>query len=150
MTRILVDKHDVKLLDLIIFFSVSWTCLRSQILDPAAVRTSAPASKSPSSMSSYCGETWFQDEHDWGGNDNDGNGNTDNLNLASSSQLYLDNMAKSGGGRSNLNNINSNTTSITEVTQKMESKLNIIEVGSIILKYFTVFTVYIFYTEYHI
>ncbi|XP_071521073.1 programmed cell death protein 2-like [Panulirus ornatus] len=105
----------------------SWTCLRSQILDPAAVRTSAPASKSPSSVSSYCGETWFQDEHDWGGNDNDGNGNADNLNLASSSQLYLDNMAKSGGGRSNLNNINSNTNSITEVTQKMESKLNIIE-----------------------
>lgn len=105
----------------------SWTCLRSQILDPAAVRTSAPASKSPPSVSSYCGETWFQDEHDWGGNDNDGNGNADNLNLASSSQLYLDNMAKSGGGRSNLNNINSNTNSITEVTQKMESKLNIIE-----------------------
>ncbi|XP_042239043.1 programmed cell death protein 2-like [Homarus americanus] len=105
----------------------SWTCLRSQVLDLAAVRTSVPPSKCPPSVSSYGGESWFQDEHDWGGNDNDGNGNADNYNLASSSQLYLDNMAKTGGGRSNLNNMNSNTTSITEVAQKMESKLNIIE-----------------------
>ncbi|XP_045593705.1 programmed cell death protein 2-like isoform X2 [Procambarus clarkii] len=107
--------------------SNSWTCLRSQILDPAAARTTSPSSKSPPSVSSFGGESWFQDEHDWGGNDNDGNGNADNFNLASSSQLYLDNMAKTGGGRSNLNNINSNTASITEVAQKMESKLNIIE-----------------------
>ncbi|KAK8374386.1 hypothetical protein O3P69_011750 [Scylla paramamosain] len=110
----------------------SWTCLRSQILDPASIRTSAQAPKSPS----YTSETWFQDEQDWGsGNDNDGNRNADNFNLApSSSQLYLDNMAKttsgggSGGGNSdNLNNMNSNTTSITDVAQKMENKLNIIE-----------------------
>lgn len=81
-------------------------------------------------MSTYGGETWFEDGDDWGGNDNDGNGNTDNLNLASSSQIYLDNMAKTGGGgRSNLNNMNSNTTSITDVAQTMENKLNIIEVG---------------------
>lgn len=83
---------------------------------------------------------WFQDEQDWGtGNDNDGNGNADNFNLApSSSQLYLDNMAKTttsgggsgGGGSDNLNNMNSNTTSsITDVVQKMENKLNIIEVS---------------------
>ncbi|KAG7159476.1 programmed cell death protein 2-like 1 [Homarus americanus] len=77
----------------------SWTCLRSQVLDLAAVRTSVPPSKCPPSVSSYGGESWFQDEHDWGGNDNDGNGNADNYNLASSSQLYLDNMAKTGGGR---------------------------------------------------
>lgn len=110
----------------------SWTCLRSQILDPSAVRTPAPAPKSPA----YTSETWFQDEQDWGsGNDNDGNRNADNFNLGpSSSQLYLDNMAKttSGGGSGgsesdNLNNMNSNTTSITDVAQKMENKLNIIE-----------------------
>lgn len=114
--------------------SHSWTCLRSQIVDPSAVRTSAPAPKSPS----YSSEVWFQDEQDWGtGNDNDGNGNADNFNLGpSSSQLYLDNMAKTttsgggsgGGGSDNLNNMNSNTTSsITDVAQKMENKLNIIE-----------------------
>lgn len=98
------------------------------------MRTSAPAPKSPS----YTSETWFQDEQDWGsGNDNDGNRNADNFNLGqSSSQLYLDNMAKttSGGGSGgsdsdNLNNMNSNTTSITDVAQKMENKLNIMEVS---------------------
>ncbi|XP_066961607.1 programmed cell death protein 2-like [Macrobrachium rosenbergii] len=106
----------------------SWTCVRSQIIDHSAVRTSSPPNKSPSLVSSRGGETWFEDEDDWGGNDNDGNGNADNFNLASSSQLYLDNMAKKGNDRSNLNNMNSNTSStITDVAQSLESKLNIIE-----------------------
>ncbi|MPC17290.1 Programmed cell death protein 2-like [Portunus trituberculatus] len=129
----------------------SWTCMRSQILDPTSIRTSGQAPKSPS----YTSETWFQDEQDWGsGNDNDGNRNADNLNLGpSSSQLYLDNMAKttSGGGSGsgssdNLNNMNSNTTSITDVAQKMENKLNIIEAST--SAYYWLITFYVHYWAY--
>ncbi|XP_037775681.1 programmed cell death protein 2-like [Penaeus monodon] len=104
----------------------SWTCLRSQIPDPTSTKTSLPGTKAVPPQSAG-GETWFEDDDDWGSNDNDGNGNADNYNFASSSQLYLDNMAKKPDGMSNLNNMNSNTSSITEVAQSMESKLNIIE-----------------------
>lgn len=110
----------------------SWTCIRSQLKDPASMRASPTQSPPPSAISNE--ETWFDDEDDWG-NDNDGNGNSSDSNFKTASQIYLDNMSKmsgvtgniSGENGSNLNNINSNISTINDVARSMERKLNLIE-----------------------
>ncbi|XP_076043501.1 programmed cell death 2 like trus [Oratosquilla oratoria] len=124
---------------------VSWTCLRSQVLDQDAMPTS-PATTSPpttaNSSKSKGESSWFEDDDDWGGgggggkddwsggNNNDGNGNNSSNTIystpsSSSSQLYLDNLNKSAP---NLNNLNANNTAVLQdVTRSFDRQLNLNE-----------------------
>ncbi|KAK3867715.1 hypothetical protein Pcinc_026845 [Petrolisthes cinctipes] len=105
--------------------SHSWTCLRSQILDPSATKTTSrpPPSSSVSPYSSSGGggsggSGWFEENDDWGGggNDNDGNGNTAPTNPYQHHRQHLSNTL--------LSSAPTTTTSTTPPQQQQHSLLD--------------------------